>query len=211
MIDEIQKLATLGATVFGVGIALNGLGTWKREMTGKRDIELCQTVIQKFYEGEEVLSTMRSPMSNSSESAERPRDDHETDGVGRQRDSSYVPVARFIRHIDFWLSLLSYKWQMRALFGDTVVEPFNEVDMIIREFRTAAFMRYEMTRNDEEQDRDLRRSFQDTLWEHKGDPISERMKAAVKSMEEVCIPIVRHNTEAGWLSIQLNKLTNWTL
>lgn len=72
MIGELQNWLTLIATVSGIYIAFNGLWSWKREHTGKRDIELCQEVIEMFYEAEHRISGLRSPILYSGEGSDRP-------------------------------------------------------------------------------------------------------------------------------------------
>ncbi|MGE3306436.1 MAG: hypothetical protein AB7I52_10735, partial [Rhizobiaceae bacterium] len=79
MIEDVQAWATLVATVAGVFLAWRGLSAWRSETVGRRDIELCQAVIEKFYEAEHRMSVLRSPLSMSSEAQGRHRPDGENE------------------------------------------------------------------------------------------------------------------------------------
>ncbi|ESY84219.1 hypothetical protein X739_22340 [Mesorhizobium sp. LNHC220B00] len=80
LLVKLQTIATIVATGGGTYIAFAGLHAWKREMKGRRDIELCQHVIAQFYEADEKVRELRSPMSYPGvESADRPKRDHESE------------------------------------------------------------------------------------------------------------------------------------
>ncbi|MEI9404055.1 hypothetical protein [Mesorhizobium argentiipisi] len=118
-------------------------------MKGRRDIELCQQVIAQFYEAEEKVRELRSPMSYPAiESAERPKHDHESENEARLRDTDYVPIARWRSQKDFWKDFFSYKFRMRALFGPVASRPFEKVDEALRTFTAAATVRYESIRGE---------------------------------------------------------------
>ncbi|MCH4558251.1 hypothetical protein ACVILI_003869 [Mesorhizobium sp. USDA 4775] len=106
LLASVQTIATIIATGGGTYFAFAGLHAWKREMKGRRDIELSQHVIALFYEAEEKVGELRSPMSYPSiESVDRPKYDHESEGEARLRDTHYVPIARWQSQKDFWKDL----------------------------------------------------------------------------------------------------------
>lgn len=194
MLDVIQSLLTIGATGVGIYVALNGLNAWKRELTGKRDIDICQKVIEQFYEAESNISQLRWPLSYpESESSKRPRAETESDQEKRLRDTQYVPLARFEQQREFWADFFSNKYRMRALFGDAPVHAYEDVDKCLREFRGAALTKYQNIRGDKvDIENGLLIKLDAAIWEMSNDDaISKRMKSAIETMESICIPIVR--------------------
>lgn len=207
MLGEIQQVVTIGATAAGVWIATNGLNTWKQELTGKRDIELCQKVIEKFYEAEEQYERMRSPISFANEAAGRAVSEEENAERKFQLDTAFTPVSRFNNSLEFWTSLLALKWQMEAAFGEEATKPFAEVDSMLREFRTAATMRYQYIQRHQDLGPALRLKFESTIWtDGEDDPKTARMKRAVADMEAICAPIVRASRRPRWrLPLSMSK------
>jgi hypothetical protein len=197
MLEGVQAIATLLATGAGIYVALNGLRSWKREHTGKRDIELCQKVIESFYEAEQRIMELRSPISFPKvESAERSKQEGENSQDADRRDTYYVPIARYQAQREFWISFLSLKYRMRALFGGSALKPYDEIEQILREFRAAASTRYTTLYNTGELSGGLAetmQAWQRTLWDttEDTDPLKTRVRAAIERMETICIPIVR--------------------
>ncbi|RWF67306.1 hypothetical protein [Mesorhizobium sp.] len=194
---KLQNIATIIATGGGTYIAFAGLHAWKREMKGRRDIELCQHVIALFYEAEEKVRELRSPMSYPSiESADRPKHDHESEGEARVRDTHYVPIARWKSQKDFWKDFFSYKFRMRALFGSSASRPFEKVDEALRTFTASAFTRYESIRGERVEmgdDPAFRQEVDADVWGHPStkDKIGPLLEAAIREMEDICVPIVQ--------------------
>lgn len=201
MLDVLQKLVTIGATGVGIYIGLAGLSAWRRQLTGKRDIELCQSVIESFYRADHKVKELRSAFSYPEhESKDRPRAGNESPDEKRLKDTHFVPVARLHSQSAFWDEFFARKFQMRAFFGEGAVKPFDAVDKVLREFRSAALTRYQSVRGDRlELDAELSREFDRILWELKNDKTATDIAQATKEMEKICIPIVRAGSgRAPW-------------
>lgn len=200
-LGNLQELLTIIATGVGSYVALGGLNAWKRETTGKRDIELCQAVIEKFYEAEHRMRILRSPMSYAHEGDARKGEPNENDDERYRRNMLFVPLARFNEQYEFWTDLLSYKFRMKALFGEETVAAFDKVDQALRSFRAAAQTRYQaLYSNQDGLNSESRQMFEKTIWEFgsEEDAIAEQMKEAIREMEKVCIPIVRSTKPNKW-------------
>lgn len=196
MIEQLQNWATLFATLMGVYVAFGGLRAWRRETTGKRDIELCQTVIEKFYEAEHKISLLRSPMSYDYEGEARKTDEAESEDEKRRRNLLFVPLARFNSQWDFWSEFLSYKFRMRALFGEDAASSFEEIEQVLRSFRASAQTRYQaLYSNPDGLSLTSRNRFEEAIWEGlaEDDRLKTSVKTAIVKMENICIPIVRTN------------------
>jgi hypothetical protein len=194
MLEFAQSVATLAATATGVYVAISGLNAWKRETIGRRDLDLCQKVIELFYEAERNVSMLRSPFAHPSiEAKDRPKPDGESESESSLRDIAWVPIARWQSQGEFWAEFFSYRFRMRALFGERASEAFDIVDETLREFRAAASTRYGAIRGDRyDLETDLHRELDQAVWERsRSDPLAAKMAKAIAAMETVCIPIVR--------------------
>lgn len=203
MIENAQSVLTLFATSAGIYVAVGGLNAWKREMTGKRDIELCQKVIEMFYEAEHRMNILRSPMSYSHEGAERSKAENETEQETERRNNLFVPLARINSQSEFWSEFFSYRFRMRALFGDEASDAFGPADDAYRSFRAAASVRYQaLFGNERGLSADSQTSFEKSIWAgtSKPDAIADQMKAAITAMEAICVPIVRSTRPSGRLT-----------
>ena len=201
MFEGVQPILTAAATVSGMYVALNGLRAWKRELTGKRDIELCQTVIESFYEAEARIAEMRSPFSYPEvESAERPKAAAESDAEKRLRDTTWVPMARFLNSREFWKEFFARKFRMRALFGEKAAKAYDRVDEILRKFRAAAQTRYHSVQGDQlVLEHGLNAQLERVIWAvTPDDALATEMKQAIRQMEDICVPIVRAKSGTWW-------------
>jgi hypothetical protein len=194
VLEDLQSIATIAATCVGIYVAVSGLNAWKRETIGRRDLDLCQKVIELFYEAERRVRQLRSPFSQpASESKDRPRQSAEGQQETEFRDSAWVPIARLGSQGPFWDEFFSYKFRMRALFGNGSTEAFEQVDEVLRHFRAAAITRYQCVRGSSyDVDRETLRGFDRTIWEvARDDDLGSKMSDAVAKMEVICIPKVR--------------------
>ncbi|MFV0366962.1 MAG: hypothetical protein ACK5KM_00735 [Hyphomicrobiaceae bacterium] len=204
----LKDAAVVVATLAGTWIAGSGVNAWKREHTGKRDIELCQDVIEDFYKAEQHIRTLRSPMSYPDvESAGRPGRDAETDEQRRNRDTHYVPLARFNGQQEFWAEFFSRQFRMRAIFGDQGKEPFDKIDEVLRRFRAAAVTRYQtFEQPGAERNAELWNNTDRVIWEvQNDDEINTSVRAAISDMERICMPVVRGEQRAGIVQ----KISAW--
>jgi len=210
MLENIQSLLTIVATGTGIFAVVTGLQAWKRELTGRRDIELCQKVIELFYEAEQEIKKLRSAFSYPEvESKERPKHAAETDKEKKLRDDIYVPLARFYQQQEFWVEFFAHKFRMRALFGLEGANPFNIVDEVLRGFKAAATTRYNCIQGDKlELDADTRQNFEAKIWEiSEDDETNKNIERAIGEMEEICIPVVR--SKSALFDQLIRRVTSW--
>ena len=75
---EIFTLAQAGAVISACWAIITGIGAWKREFIGKRQIELAEQVLAKFFEIKDAIAMIRSPFSRADEGSSRKRSEHES-------------------------------------------------------------------------------------------------------------------------------------
>jgi hypothetical protein len=204
VIETVQAVLTAAATLTGIYVAVAGLNAWRRETLGRRDLEMCQDVIVSFYEAEQRIRVLRSPVSSSAESVGRPKGEHESESETHLRDIMFVPLARVIQQQDFWVEFFSRRYKMRAMFGGPAEKPFADVDEALWAFRAAAQTRYLMIHGDRlEMDPSTARKLEAAIWAaDPKDEISTKVRSAIEAMERICAPVVRGKRQ-GWEGLTL--------
>ena len=57
---EVVSFAQAGAVVLACWAIISGIGAWKREFIGKRQIELAEQALAKFFEIKDAIAMIRS-------------------------------------------------------------------------------------------------------------------------------------------------------
>lgn len=88
---------------------------------------------------------------------------------------------------------------MRALFGPNASRPFEKVDEALRSFTGSAFTRYESIRGERVElgdDPAFRQELDAAVWglPSSQDKIGPLLHAALREMEDICIPIVQNDS-----------------
>ncbi len=71
---DIAVIAQAVAVVSACWAIISGVGAWKREFIGKRQIELAEQLLSKFFEVRDAIAFIRSPVGSSGEGKSRKRD-----------------------------------------------------------------------------------------------------------------------------------------
>jgi hypothetical protein len=75
---ELATIAQAVSVFAACWAIISGIGAWKREFIGKRQIELAEQVLEKFFEIRDAVSFIRNPFSHNDEGSTRQRGNHET-------------------------------------------------------------------------------------------------------------------------------------
>ncbi|QND60302.1 hypothetical protein [Mesorhizobium huakuii] len=126
------------------------------------------------------------------------------------RDTHYVPIARWKSQSNFWKDFFSYKFRMRALFGPNASRPFEKVDEALRSFTALAYTRYESIRGERVElgdDPAFRKEIDAAVWglPSAQDKIGPLLHAAIREMEDICIPIVQNDSPFSALLRRWNQ------
>src|SRR5437868_5024423 len=81
----IQSVCVSAASIGTFGLASYGVKSWLREFRGKRDTELCEEVLEKFYQAQEAIRWMRSPSFSLTELKKAQRSSSESSEQDRMR------------------------------------------------------------------------------------------------------------------------------
>lgn len=93
--SEIITLAQAGAVVMACWAIISGIGAWKREFIGKRQIELAEQVLANFFEIKDAIAMIRSPFSHSGEGSPRQKGEYEAPETAKLLDRGYIVFERY--------------------------------------------------------------------------------------------------------------------
>lgn len=115
-----------GAMLSGIGtIALAylgwlGIGAWRDQLLGSRNISLRDDLLTQAYEIEEICRYMLSPFSTSEEHAKVERKPEESDDEFGRRAAYSVVQLRFNEHLEPFSRMRALAFRAKATFGEEV-------------------------------------------------------------------------------------------
>jgi hypothetical protein len=207
IIGSVSDVGQLLAVLVGLYLAWRGLDSWRSEMVGRRRAELAERTLASIYEAAAHMAWVRAPGSFGGEGASRPgRDDDEAEHIKRKRDAYYTPIERLNKQAEFWGRFLASRFEFQAIFGTEEAQPLEEMRKVRNDVFGAAQDLLEIysimpDRRAIEAGDEIRSHEQAIGWgRSKGDPVGERISAAVKAMEQFCRPAIDgyHRERPAW-------------
>lgn len=160
----------------------------------KRRVELAELLLANFFQASDVIRAIRSPASFAEEAATRPRTPNETEGQAGQLDGYFVPIARIRANTEFISSLLSKRYQGRALLGDSIDEAFQLIDTVLNRIYVSAVALNSMVRRGSaalERHEDRVTRYEADIWNTgTGDQLTLTVDQAIEIARRVCVPIL---------------------
>ncbi len=80
--------------------AIFGINAWRREFRGKRQIELAEETLALFYEANDAVRHIRSPVGWANEGQSRKAYPNETAEEKQRLDAAFVAIERYQRYQD---------------------------------------------------------------------------------------------------------------
>ncbi len=133
----VQSLSVAGASVGTFLLALYGVKNWLREFKGKRDTELCEDVLEKFYQAQEAIRWMRSPYVLSNEQEEEPKESSKPNSANQ---SVQVLFNRYNAKQELFSKIHALRFRFMARFGRDAGAPFEELNRALSELFSSARM-----------------------------------------------------------------------
>jgi len=121
---ELATVAQAIAIISACWAIISGVGAWKREFIGKRQIELAEHLLEKFFEVKDAVAFIRNPFSNAEEGKSRKRGDHESPDEATLLDRGYIVVERYQKKEHVFNEFNTLKYRCMAAFGPTTEEIF---------------------------------------------------------------------------------------
>ena len=137
---ELVTLAEAGAVIMACWAIVSGIGAWKREFIGKRQIELAEQVLAKFFEIKDAIAMIRSPFSHSDEGKTRKRSEHESAATSQLLDRGYVVFERYSTKETVFAEFNTLKYRFMASFGADAEQIFADTNAILNSIFVSAQM-----------------------------------------------------------------------
>lgn len=121
-------------------VAIYGIDAWRRELRGKKQVELAEEVLALFYEAKDVISAIRSVVGYMGEGKTRKRGPNEKPEDSEALDSAYVVFERYQGRQELFNRIHALRYRFRVHFGDEAAAPFEELSRIVNKLLTASHM-----------------------------------------------------------------------
>ena len=212
--DWIQLLGQVSILI-AVWVAIYGIDSWRREHTGKRQIELAEDALALFYEASDAIKHMRHPLSLSSETESIERGKSENDAQFQARKNASVVFKRYNDHQELFNKLHAMRYRFMAQFGKEKAKPFDDLRSIVNEItgsaRTLARLwSRENFGSDNQWEAHSKQieKYEAIFWEglEEDDPINPRIKLVISEIETTCQGVISgKGTLHSWLNTKLGK------
>jgi hypothetical protein len=194
MIAAIAAVLQAIAIIVTAYFASRGLNAWRRQLVGKRRLEVAEDMLLAAYKAASNLRHVRNPL-NFGEGRSRERDPGERPGMASSKDMYFVPLERLRGLSDELAQVSKVRFLAAVHFGQEAVLPFDAIHKAYHEVAVAARML--VTTVGELAPSDTAKAlWEKTIWNGgaEDDPITTVVTKAVRDLEAFCRP---HLTEGG--------------
>jgi hypothetical protein len=127
--DIVVGISALGVAV----IALLGLRTWRRELTGKAKFALARDVMLLGFKLKAHFEDARNPFTYSTESAGRTRKEDETRDISQVLDEWYARASRLKPLQENLIKIQEASWEAKILLSEDSSKSVSEAVSVYRE------------------------------------------------------------------------------
>ncbi|MEP2240468.1 MAG: hypothetical protein ABJI22_19025 [Maribacter sp.] len=201
LIFDILKSISI---IIASGVAIYGINSWRRETKWKRKYELAEETLALFYEVQDAISIIRSPLASVEEGKTRKRGEGEREEDSEILDRAYTVIERFEKNKEPFFKLRAIKYRFITLFGKESEAPFNELVKLTNKIMTVSgflgrrYWKDQGRRNftDEQFDRHIKKmhEYESIIWEEyheEKDAIKESLEQIISEIEKVCNTVLR--------------------
>jgi len=184
----LEMLSSI-AVIVASGAAIYGIFAWKKEFQGKRNIELAEDVLALFYEAKDAIRAIRCPLSHQGEGAMR---------ESQQAIDTAIIYERYEKRQGIFNKLGSKRYQFKARFGTEKDKPFEDLNNIIIDIRSAAdglsMTQNKSANNDNSKDNKDWQKYMSVIYLFMpDDPITPRVNEVISDIEAICKHIITGN------------------
>ncbi|MCG8315265.1 MAG: hypothetical protein MI976_18800 [Pseudomonadales bacterium] len=195
IINIIRDISVL----LGIWVAIYGIDSWRREHSGKRQIELAEETLALFYELRDVIADIRNPLSWKHETSEVERAKFESDMEYEARKRASVVFYRFKKNSEVINELHSLRYRFMAQIGCKEAKPFDDIRSVINEITAAARrLSYLWARTEYRSDKEAEKSmkqiqqYEAIFWDglEDEDPINDKVLKIIDEIEATCKKVI---------------------
>lgn len=118
----LQAVSVAATAVF----AILGLRAWRRQLIGRRKIEIAEGTLLAAYKVKEAVAYIRNPGALVGAST-RQRQPDEPEGLARLRDTYFVPLERMQKTSGDFAEFEKMQLLCQVYFGPAAGDPFERV------------------------------------------------------------------------------------
>ncbi len=193
---ELATIAQMVAVIAACWAIISGVGAWKREFIGKRQIELAEQVLAKFFEVKDAIAYIRNPFSSSDEGKTRQKRDGETTAESELLDRGYIVVERYAKKENVFSDFNTLKYKFMATFGRETEQIFIDTNKALNSIFVSARMlathywqrqgRVQMEKDEFQKHLDEMHRHEGIFWDigNDNDEIRVQLKAAQDKLEK---------------------------
>jgi len=210
----IKELSLL----FGIWVAIYGIDSWRREHTGKRQIELAEETLALFYEAKDAIANIRDPVSWVSEEDNIERGENESNKDYDARKRANIVYSRYNEHQELFNKIHSMRYRFMAQIGIDESVPFDELRRLVNRIfssarRLARLWARDHFRTDEAHEKHCEdiQKHEAVFWDgmSEDDPINSKLEKTIKKMESTCSKVISGaGTLHGFLNLPIRKKAN---
>lgn len=201
--------------LIGIWVAIYGIDSWRREHTGKRQIELAEETLALFYEARDVIAQIRHPVSWGHETADIERGEKESEKNYEARKKASIVFARYNERQELFNKIHSLRYRFMAQIGKKEAEPFDDLRKIVNEIFLSARMLARLwardhfrTDQDHEKHWEQIQKHEEVFWDglSEEDPINKRLDFTIQTIESTCKKVISGaGTLHGFLNLPIHK------
>ncbi|WP_228235727.1 hypothetical protein [Allomuricauda sp. M10] len=196
---EILKSLSI---IIASSVAIYGINSWRREVKWKRKYELAEEVLSLFYEVQETISIIRSPLGYVNEGSSRKRMENEKPEDTEILDRAYTVIERFEKNKEPFFKLRAMKYRFITVFGRESESPFNEIVKLTNKIMTVSnFLgrrywrdqgRRKFTDEQFQKHLDKMEEYEAVIWEgYEDDKIKSQLDNIVLQIEKICNTVLK--------------------
>lgn len=204
--------------LIGIWVAIYGIDSWRREHTGKRQIELAEETLALFYEARDAIASIRHPVSWGSESDDIERGERESEKDYDARKRANIVFSRYNEHQELFNKIHSMRYRFMAQIGKEESVPFDELRSIVNEIFRSARMLARLWARDHFKTEEAREKHWSDIEKHEAvfwdgmsedDPINGKLGETINKMESTCKSVISGaGTLHGFFNLPLLKKAN---
>lgn len=201
--------------LIGIWVVIYGIDSWRREHTGKRQIELAEDTLTLFYEAVDVIHYLRSPFGFTSETEDIKQINGEPENAYQARKNAGVLLKRYNEHQELFSRIHAMRYRFMVQIGKEEAKSFDELRKITIELITSArrlsrlwARSYFRTKEQETKHQQDVEKYESVFWEvlPENDPINPRLEKVLQNIESICHKTIQgKGTLYGLLNLHIGK------
>ena len=137
-IPDVATIVQALAVITACWAIVSGIGAWKREFLGKRQIELAEETLAKFFEIRDAITFIRNPIARMDEGKTRQHGQHESEEESALLDRGYIVIERYNQRETAFADFNVLKHRFMASFGVETEPIFTRTYKVVNSVFSAA-------------------------------------------------------------------------